>query len=776
MSLPEGYRHAHRRLALLVSILGVAAGPSACTRAFDTIPASAAAAQQLTGRQASPAWQRPTDGREVDVLRLTPGNRVLVQTWNTDDMLFGLNRDHTPQSLMLLDATTGNVAWSFDLVALGIARQNILAVDPVVLLQAETGEGRKLMALALETGAAVWEADLAESDWATAVPSLGLLAVGRAEGDGASLRALEIATGTERWSRTISPGASGGVQLEAFGSTLVVAGREVMGLDARSGAAVWQVPSVGRPKLLVLGEDLVVAAEQSTSLVGSDGQTRWTAPGTGPALQVAGAPSLVLVLAATAGGGSVLVALDRATGATKWTHQPQTTVSSMLLGTADAVYYTALDALVALGSADGATRWVAGLPDSLRGAGLLPDLLEVVGGRVIVGRELGVAAFDPASGAGAFAAAVPETFGYTYAYLYEKAASIVRVLGLEPKAVISSAPPSDPQQLLGFANDCQRWIDQTAGAEVADGGGYFLLAGVQNIQVSNGMVPMGSTLGYNAPLSGVDAAVVGGFVAVGSAMMGLASTGVGMRTRYQLEESLLQLGRAAETHARSMIGRWYIRPFLGQSTGFVVVDLETGMRSDVVLSPPNRALRTSDYSNVTAFVLDPSTQRFVSKGLGLDPAKWEAYAIYDFPEVSQNNNAWQLPRVSIIAFELPGLAFRPIEPGDAVTPARPMPTDVERSFLAAAVAGDEDRVESLAEAGCSVNARDEFGRTALMLAALYQQEDMVELLGELGADPTVLDAEGLTAYEYCKLAPLGYEDVLSIVGTMEDVFEDYADR
>jgi ankyrin repeat protein len=71
-------------------------------------------------------------------------------------------------------------------------------------------------------------------------------------------------------------------------------------------------------------------------------------------------------------------------------------------------------------------------------------------------------------------------------------------------------------------------------------------------------------------------------------------------------------------------------------------------------------------------------------------------------------------------------------------------------LLDAARIGDAEAIRSLLAAGVDVNASDDNGRTALMVAAGRDNEALVELLLEAGADATKRDAEGVSALTIAK--------------------------
>jgi len=76
-------------------------------------------------------------------------------------------------------------------------------------------------------------------------------------------------------------------------------------------------------------------------------------------------------------------------------------------------------------------------------------------------------------------------------------------------------------------------------------------------------------------------------------------------------------------------------------------------------------------------------------------------------------------------------------------------------WLAAAKKGDTNRVEALLKAGAEIEAKDEDGRTALMLAAQYGRVDTVRLLLAKGAHADARDKRGWNAYMLALLSPSG---------------------
>jgi hypothetical protein len=79
-------------------------------------------------------------------------------------------------------------------------------------------------------------------------------------------------------------------------------------------------------------------------------------------------------------------------------------------------------------------------------------------------------------------------------------------------------------------------------------------------------------------------------------------------------------------------------------------------------------------------------------------------------------------------------------------------------LLAAAAKGETTLVQTLIQAGASVEAADKNGRTPLMLAAQHGHVDTVRALLAAGANPDARDKQGLTAFGLALLNPIGRDD------------------
>ena len=93
------------------------------------------------------------------------------------------------------------------------------------------------------------------------------------------------------------------------------------------------------------------------------------------------------------------------------------------------------------------------------------------------------------------------------------------------------------------------------------------------------------------------------------------------------------------------------------------------------------------------------------------------------------------------ALTVAGVAFGPVD--GLVHPVQIAPTATEITaydgLMAAAAAGDADRIRALVAAGANTDERDARGRTPLMVAIYGRHHDAAKTLIALGADDAALD-------------------------------------
>ena len=161
--------------------------------------------------------------------------------------------------------------------------------------------------------------------------------------------------------------------------------------------------------------------------------------------------------------------------------------------------------------------------------------------------------------------------------------------------------------------------------------------------------------------------------------------------------------------------------------------------------------------NLPAFSIDPSGSRIVTKGLGLDPARFETYKKWVYapsrgtmlPAVN-----WEIPGIPLVlSFDLASLPFG--QKSENPAPAQPVAPEKKQlndQLINAAFQCDLDTVKKTLATGADVNAKDEYGQTALMLAAeslrVCNQKDIIQTLLKSGADSSIKDPNGWMAADY----------------------------
>jgi ankyrin repeat protein len=78
---------------------------------------------------------------------------------------------------------------------------------------------------------------------------------------------------------------------------------------------------------------------------------------------------------------------------------------------------------------------------------------------------------------------------------------------------------------------------------------------------------------------------------------------------------------------------------------------------------------------------------------------------------------------------------------------------VIRTLFSAVAQDDMATIEALLAKGVDVNAKNESGQTALMIAARYARTTIVQFLVAKGADPNIKDKQGWTALKHAQSSP-----------------------
>jgi len=265
--------------------------------------------------------------------------------------------------------------------------------------------------------------------------------------------------------------------------------------------------------------------------------------------------------------------------------------------------------------------------------------------------------------------------------------------------------------------------------------------------------------------------------AVGAIMAGLQqAANLGLVTRINMEMS-----SAMNMQKICFQGDYHLRPFIHRGLGVTLVNLESGLRSDLIYGPYVRAI--DDFGlDLPTFTIDPHQNTLVLVGPGL---KTENY-------IKQKKWKQTFPQVSILTYQIADLEFTESNPivekwrkgqirkfsGQPVEFLLHMATsvgdlekmsqlisdgaDLEEQFQGglgtplsfAASMGHNGAILLLLEHGANINSlMDSQSLTPLMIAASQGRLETVKLLLEKGANPTLKADDGTTIFKLLKSVP-----------------------
>ena len=674
---------------------------------------AAKAPSKTSAEPTKPLWQDRLKSQESDFIEFLPKDRVLLGTIDISIPFYGLE----PHEIVLLNSVTGNTVWAVPRGSFGFP-QTLLAVDPVILLAGS----KQYAALNPGNGAVVWTRNRAGEE-ALLLPEHDLIVLYAYKKSLVSVSAVNVKTGSEVWTASLEnyPEEKLGVRATIVGEAVVLLGPEVAAFSAANGKLLWRMPFPGtfgaKAAAISLGDDLYFTDSSSVTRKNStSGRDLWhQAFADGTPRNLTGDERNVFLLKTGSGEDQpdVVEALEHNTGKTLWKLALPEQATSPITIERQRLYVTTPSNLVVIDAVHGSLVFKAPIPSNLRSQRELPAILRVTNSRIIVAKENGVMAVQEDDGKLLFAEHVMGGEGFTYDY------SVNRL----NHAVLSEAPLN--KRLEAFATQQKSQM---------------------NLIV----------YGTGQPIPGAQAgrtAVVGSSIVAG--LTGLVSVAETMWMTRRMGVLHAEVNQTLETHANSLQDKFYVRPCYEQDRGWFlhVVDLETGKHTDIILSPDNE-VPAPFAANLPAF--SAGGFRIVSKGLGLNPERVERrYGI---------RARYVITYPSILAFDLAALPLEEQMPlAKAVDPEKKKLND---QLINAAYRSDLGTIQKALESGADVNAVDEYGQTALMLAAesakAYNKTDVVEFLLQRGADAAKRDPGGLTALEHMYLLAAGVEGKKSV--------------
>ncbi|WP_408960293.1 PQQ-binding-like beta-propeller repeat protein [Natrinema sp. 74] len=247
-------------------------------------------------------------------------------------------------SLRGFDAATGDVRFTS---STGRYRRSGLTAAGLALSVPAGSDRFRVAVLSLADGSVRWETDPHPS-------SVGIVADENlvVTSHDTTVTAYEIGDGTRQWKRTRNDVQSlVGPVLGAQVYLTYEAGDRagILALDRATGAVRWQQPTGYQIRHIEPSADAIFVGSRVADPDGgtngrldcfeSDGTRRWKTVSTVPDIENVALFEQTVLLAAE----RELVALDRSTGATKWTHEPKSASRFALVTAANSAYVSYLD-------------------------------------------------------------------------------------------------------------------------------------------------------------------------------------------------------------------------------------------------------------------------------------------------------------------------------------------------------------------------------------------------------------------------------------------------
>jgi outer membrane protein assembly factor BamB len=750
-------------LPLLLSLTNLAVVRSSSAKekvVMDSVSPMVAMLPTLSQGQPKPLWQKGLSAQEADFIRFVSSDRVLIGTAETGGYVLGLAGEvgwaPQPKDLMLLNAATGEPIWISPRASFGLS-QRLLSTTPVILLQGNTACG----ALNPKDGAHIWERPCEE---ALLLPDGQHVVLRSRDKKTVSLSAFDIETGNELWTISSPEAASekaNRMALEAVGAVLLVVQDKVVAISAQTGRTLWTNPFPGGfgadAVTAVLGDDLYFTNGPTvTRTAPASGSPLWQREFAGQAVQTLSMDGdRVLVLARQGGANGsrdALEALDRASGKPLWRCELGGQTQSAMTIQQGRLYLTTVTQVNVIDLATGSITAKAAIPDTLQAPRLLPDTLRITEDRIVVARETGVMAVRQADGTLLFAEPVAgESFTSDYA---------VHRLNRALRSVIRPKKRSETGE-ASLASYSSVQARATRGLQEAEFRAYQARLNLNTAVQNTSWREIQKQASFQN--TSYAQAQVNAYAAVAySSMANLVAVEAQTYAAWRQNRTAVMSAQIAQTldaQGSSLQSNFYIRPRYepGRGWSLVLVELNSGRRFELLLSPDNHPLALSA-PNLQPFAIDPSGSRIVSKGLGLDPTRFTTYEVRVFTPnhkfFMSDSSLYRIPYASVLSFDLAALAWAetPHRAAPSRGPAAPEKKQLNDRLLAAVFGCDTEATKKALDAGAEVNGRDQYGQTALMLAAesliAYKKADVVKLLLERGADPSLKDPDGWTAADH----------------------------
>lgn len=744
---------------------------------IDQLSAVSQAATQLAPGQVKPQWQITLPGDALDILHYLDEDHVLVGSLVSPEV----NALPRHGSLSLVNARTATVLWSAERPELSTGNYQLVATQPVIVLQGIEGNTNFLLALDPASGRVLWNQKYEGATAAVAAnQGDGLFVASRQESGGLRIEHLGFQTGTG-WSMALKQGnaqESGVPLLLQDAGRLYSVGVSVASLDVKQGRLLWQAtPGSGEgPVSAQLLESGLLWADTGhlALLHPASGKPRWNVKTASRTASLTADAKHVYRLGQSATGQHAVEAYALSNGTRLWSRDMALALASGLAPAGDRLWFSDTETLRALDVASGkevvhaklSRQFAENGPYEFTRGGQL-DILALGDGRVELVRELaGVAAFSRNTGqvlweqallpgSNTYAVStksnlihtvpVPRAFAGATARVKALGAAAERKRAKSPGTMNSgSASPYDSGlnhriakiNIASSRTLLQSYVShtQSMGESTMD---IVRERARQGQEMQRLGMEFGSALGEAILAFRYARARIMSEQAQGEAEGKLMAWSEGKMQRYTMESLA-----AFNYHQDVLQGQYMVRPYafpvtpaLVDGTGLTLVDMATGKRSELVYGLMPFAQNFHGF-NMPAYAVSPSGQQVLACGIGLEPSRYESYT------------QWYtlLPRQSLMAYSADTLVFAGEAPAETRKRVQALAATGDEDLAHYAMAGRIGGVRRMLAAGVKPNAT-KMANTPLAAAAYVADVAIVNLLLAHGADPNQAGQTGWTPLE-----------------------------
>ena len=668
----------------------------------DTIKEATPIVRDLATYQPKAAWASRIQADATDLVELYAEDRILVGTVQVSAMLA------TPSMgpLIMFDAQSGRKLWEAPRKDIPRASHALVALHPLIVVQATAPKVLHLSVIDPETGGERWQREFPQPAQAFVDHKQSRIVVAAANYASVEISAFQMADGAEAWKLPM-PGAKGTAsvgEVLPMGYDMVVVSDRLQRISLATGRIAWETthPAPGSgTSTYAADEGIFVFSDNRLWFFGESGDKKWGPVGLGSTIvRVATTTEQKGIAFVVSRQGTVPVfdtihAISIADGRETWQHPARDRTESGFRVTGGKLFYTTSASVQALDLKSGTLASRTPLP-LMWVFNEVPDLLLTRGERVFVARErMGVVALSSKDGKMLWSQMMNPFRGAHFWY------------GVREQELYKSANQSAAQQKL--AREDRIWWNSF----IASWDSFYKNLDVGSSRASY-YVSTGQSTGQWQATMGFANALLGLSSAIDMGLKQAALDALVQRKR-------LEVTNSAILHARTFQGKYWIRPFSKRGTGIMLVDLDTGKRVDVEINAPHYGAEVYG-PRLAAIAVDAKGERLFTVGVELDPDKWERYVKY----------RWGMPYPSLTSHRIGDFKFGTIVWDDEALPN-------------AAGSGDIEKTRKLMDAGTWIDSRNNLGGTALMEAAGKGNDNLVRLLIDRGANVNLANNGDMTA-------------------------------